>query len=106
MPTRYLYYRIDERDRIVELRVTRRREADGDRAGVRYGRGMTRDLSREFVRLDDLPPSYAEPVRERLDRTGDREGIVAVSSEAHDTESRGVGGAEPGTSNDLEGETP
>lgn len=82
MPSRYLYFWVDDRDRIVELRVTRSVDPDDGRAGVRYGRGMTRDLSDEFLRLEDLPSSYAEPVREHLRRTGDRQGIVPVDEEA------------------------
>lgn len=42
---------------------------------------MTRDLSAEFLELDDLPATYGDPVREHLRRTGDREGIVSVDEE-------------------------
>lgn len=106
MPSRYLYFRIDDRDRIVELRVTRRSEADGEPPGVRYGRSMTRDLSGEFLRLDDLPASYEQPIREHVGRTGERQGVVAVPDEPRGSGTEGGRGAEPGISSDTEGEAP
>lgn len=80
MSSQYLYFWIDDRGRIVELRVTRRGEDDDGDAGGRFGRSMTRDLSGNYLRLDDLPSAYADPVREHVRRTGDHQGIVEVES--------------------------
>lgn len=88
MTAQFFYFRIDERERIVELRVTRRGERDDSRPSSRFGRSMTRDLSGDYLRLDDLPPTYAEPLREHIRRTGDREGIVEVGSEGEESQDR------------------
>lgn len=91
MAPQYLYFWIDERGRIVELRVTRRGEAGGAPSN-RYGRSMTRDLSGSYLRLDDLPETYAEPVREHMRRTGEQQGIVEIADAGEES---GGGDAPP-----------
>ncbi len=80
MSSQYLYFCIDDRGRILELRVTRRGEPDDRSPSGRYGRSMTRDLSGSYLRLEDLPPTYAQPVREHIRATGEQQGIVAIAS--------------------------
>lgn len=101
MSSQYLYFWIDDRGRIIELRVTRRGEdGDGD-AGRRLGRSMTRDLSGSYLRLDDLPSTYADPVRKHVRRTGEQQGIVEIA--ADDTTSVGNSPAEsPSETNEKE----
>lgn len=79
--SRYLFFSLDERGRIRELRVTRRRPGDDRRPAFSYGRPMSEDLSAAHLRVDDLPPVYAEPMRERVRRTGDRQGVVEIEGE-------------------------
>lgn len=43
---------------------------------------MTRDLSASYLRLEDLPPTYADPVREHVRATGEQQGVVEVSGGA------------------------
>lgn len=81
MASRYLYFWIDDGGRIVELRVTRRAERAERSPSNRFGRSMTRDLSGSYLRLDDLPSTYADPVREHIRRTGERQGIVEIDAE-------------------------
>lgn len=101
MSSQYLYFWIDDRGRIVELRVTRRGEDTDGSSGGRYGRSMTRDLSGSYLRLDDLPSAYADPVREHVRRTGESQGIVKVDVEVEaGRETAPRGGAPPGSSRD------
>lgn len=80
MPSKYLYFWIDDRGRILELRVTRRGEEGDTRPSGRHGRSMTRDLSGSYLRLEDLPPTYADPVRQHVRRTGEQQGIVEITA--------------------------
>lgn len=80
MASQYLYFCIDDRGRILELRVTRRGDAGDARSSGRYGRSMTRDLSASYLRLEDLPPTYADPVRQHVRRTGEQQGVVEISA--------------------------
>lgn len=80
MASQYLYFWIDDRGRILELRVTRRGNAGDARSSGRYGRSMTRDLSASYLRLEDLPPTYADPVRQHVRRTGEQQGVVEISA--------------------------
>lgn len=84
MSSQYLYFCIDDRGRVLELRVTRRGDTGSRSPSGRYGRSMTRDLSASYLRLEDLPPTYAEPVREHIRATGEQQGIVAVEPGAAD----------------------
>lgn len=94
--SRYLYFSIDERGRIVELRVTRGREDRERRPALRYGRSMSRDLSGSHLWIEDLPPSYAEPVKEHVGRTGEREGIVEIPTDRGEVGESGSGDREEG----------
>lgn len=86
MPKQFLYFWIDDRGRIAELRVTRRGEGTEEPPPGRYGRGMTRDLSGSYLRLDDLPSAYADPVRDHIRRTGEQQGIVEIQAELEEPE--------------------
>ena len=88
MASQYIYFWIDDRGRILEFRVTRRGDAAARSSG-RYGRSMTRDLSASYLRLEDLPPTYAEPVREHVRATGEQQGVVEISGGAAAPESDG-----------------
>ena len=94
MAPQYIYFWIDDRGRILEFRVTRRGEG-GARSSGRYGRSMTRDLSASYLRLEDLPPTYADPVREHVRATGEQQGVVEISG----------GPAVPGNDADVDPES-
>lgn len=95
MASQYLYFWIDDRGQVLELRVTRRGEGGDSRPSGRYGRSMTRDLSGSYLRLEDLPPTYADPVREHVRRTGEQQGIVEIAAGASDPGEAGPGAAGP-----------
>lgn len=88
MASRYLYFWIDDRGQILELRVTRRGEVGVERASGRYGRSMTRDLSNSYLRLEDLPSTYADPVTEHVRRTGEQQGVAEISGAEPDSAGR------------------
>ena len=58
------------------------------RSSGRYGRSMTRDLSNSYLRLEDLPPTYADPVTEHVRRTGEQQGVAEISGGEPDSAGR------------------